>query len=955
MSGSRFTVGSDKQVKRALRWVVSNARIVGFPGIELRVPLSDVEMAMRHQLTSKARNKRNYELCGDKLTSYLSTAAGSAFLTSLDCDKRRECNQNWLFIKSEQNFRPERLRDHLDTSWLESSDEESTGDEVPIDISHGADSLDMKIDEEVPSQSTFQPMVEFALVILLLILNLELTELWRVFKLQPNLGCSDEEIEAHVREAFSAHMASGSLHPISAKSIHCSPIDSSKNETIKKVCPNLFRIIWALVSSSHDKDNDSAMKTQELEGYVQSVIGLIINCRFKGQIQSPILQTMALLTSSLTIAQNTQLSRMRWSLCNKTNEKIVKECVSAWEKAARFAISIAISLGYVLIIGVDNYVRMTFRTILNTGKEFTKQFPTQTLLYTLLPSASVDPRFILPNLYKSWQEFHPVRTWRTLDQFHKFICSNHDFSPYLSFLDRSDLPHKDQECIRGRANARLRNIIPDVSLSGRSSLFQTFVNDTLRKITSLIKGRQFLVVDPEYLFHYFKVIEGAKIMPWNETVCGYADAEDKLYPIPPGLHMYMHAAKNAVNRKCNFINIFYHLFSTVFPNFKKAAVKNSNSAEAEPRKKAKRDQKNDVEDDKDDEEWKIGSSLSSSSTSKSSKKRKSKAAKIDETCNFRMSFQRLFIVLEILLDEFMKLSKSAEPIQFTSRNAQFLTQFFTIELPFIVLGLQDYRKGKASTFLSSLPFMVYYFVLTSHYKLTYCCLSMLNNLDYWKAHHDEVIKSILMNCDYGHDELIELVHGCTASVGHLNRKNQDDATHDVPRLYATQAEQRQVHEDMPEEGEVLKRSKMIEKSSLNDTKAAVRQFIIDLAAGKFESGDVTAEPLLAKLRKCENVVKQQIVDYTRHHTKEQYSTEIKSIPLPANAKSLAKIIHYKPFYDILREKMDIDETEFGASKLTSCLDSEDDIYLYAHLMNYSKYFEGDSTSIPCEFSINSTF
>ena len=56
---------------------------------------------------------------------------------------------------------------------------------------------------------------------------------------------------------------------------------------------------------------------------------------------------------------------------------------------------------------------------------------------------------------------------------------------------------------------RLRNIIPDISLGGRSSAFDTFVTVTLQKLTESMGGWQFLVVDPEYLFHYFKLIEGA--------------------------------------------------------------------------------------------------------------------------------------------------------------------------------------------------------------------------------------------------------------------------------------------------------------------------------------------------------------------------------------------------------------------------------------------------------------
>ena len=422
---------------------------------------------------------------------------------------------------------------------------------------------------------------------------------------------------------------------------------------------------------------------------------------------------------------------------------------------------------------------------------------------------------------------------------------------------------------------------------------------------------------------------------------------------PPIFHDSMHLAKIGLHRKMNFEFIFGPLIRFAFPRFKKNAVNASLERSAHRNKKACAviEAEPEIESLIDDlaKDPEIIAELESGEQSPSFNDTEPVQKVVDPKSKFGMSFQREYVVLQIMLDEYNKI-KDSLIFRFLP---EFYVAFFEIELPLIVLGLRGWRKGDASFFFHSLPLIIAYFSMTGHYKLVNSMLFIQNNVQFWMDNKPEIIEMICMNCDYFNEELIELTHGSTASSGHFNRKNPDEALTDIQRSFVLRLEQRKIDPDKANPGEIFKRAIESDQKKLDETHKKVAEFLRELATTKMSISTMTVEPFDRLIARVISDVSLAIVDYTRSNTQSMFAKEISLCLKGTKFEIFKPAIFYKPLFRKLVASITDDPLEIERVAGPNCLDQDQEYEVYLRMLSFDEKFKLSCRNIPSMFNISS--
>ena len=743
-------------------------------------------------------------------------------------------------------------------------------------------------------------------------ISTELTSVFHLLKQNRVMTIIEQDITNNVERVLSNPITLHSQLIVSSDMIYQSPIPIHSTADVHQACPTLFGLLNKLNTSQNKQNDNSKDNLERIWNNSDTVSSVLINARFQGQVQTPSLQQQTLMLTSLSDRQQSLLSQGRWSLSNPKCNQIVDACVASMEMCSTIAFKLAMEKGYKRSFHCDNYNRKGFQSGLRTDGAFTQQYVTQTCIGAIFPpSRTITFNHISPN-FEMNREFLPVITWRMLKTNLQAIVTSSGLDEYLGRLkSQFDYP----KCVRTHPNPRMHHFIPLGALEGSSASFKTFCDVTLPKAVEGCNDWVFTMFDTEYIQHCAKIRASLSVYPNNEAYKKTNENLNKCVVVPPVFHMTYHAREIIISRRVNFNLVIGPLIQYVFPTYKKNAIDSIHSAAESSRKKPRRDQDNDIDIDPPEVD-----------AVKTNLKRKTRKSVMEDTmidddnCKFAMSFQRAFLLLEILLDEYHQIKDN---VQFTGTNSKFYQQFFNYELPMAVLGLSDFREGDASTFFCTLPLLLRYFTLTKHPNLVYCCLFLLNNVEHWKINNPGIIKQICENCDMFSDEHIELVHGGVASVGHLNRKDPKDALLDASRLFAINCEQRIASSSSPKDGEVLKRSKMKLCDRFKETRAKVREFITQIAEHKLNVPTVEEKPILECLESTKDILKSYIVDYTYHYTNSQFKKENKDSYNEDIYKASKKNLFYKPVFREAMRGQFPDEAGLTSAIGASCLTEND--------------------------------
>lgn len=870
---------------------------------------------------------------------YLRSKASDSFIEGLKCQVLPN-NRDFSIIVKKIDKLPEsrdrrNMRSHFssefDYSGINAADDD---DNSSVAVMTDIDSTPNKKSEEMVRKRLVQPIKKK--------INEDMNKTFNLFKKLPKLRTSETDMRAHVEKVLTDPEVKQSLRSVPAYAIYLSPIDDQKTNLMRENNETLYDVLSSSITSLNKQDDASAEFAEENDRETVNIMSLMFHNRSSGQMQTPPMQKHVLSTSSMTFSERGQSSADGWSPSQFTATKLNDACLQSMVTCSKLALEIAPKLGYVITCFIDNHNRFMYQSSLQTGLKFTTVFCTQAVAFSVLPPGCVDPDFIANSDQETNQEFMPVRTWRTEEESMQYI---HDHG-YLLFLEEFTKQYPTR-CIRPDPDPRMKDLIPIPSLGGRSASYEEFVTNTLPVLVPEDSHWRIRVVDPEYIIHEAKALAAHSILPTDEKLTAICKKLNKSGTILPPFHASLHMTRIAVKNKSNFYLFVQPLLNAVFPTFKKNFMQLINKNETATGNRRTRELDNDLDEQSAEEEnEEDGSESKTPAKGKKSKKKRSISETVianddNEEVKFYMSFQRCYVLLEIVL---MMYDELKHELHFSGKHSAFYESFFNFELRLVVQGLSDWREGNASTMLANWPVITHYLAMTGHPKLVNCCLFLQNNLDYWKARHPEIIRTICLNCDYFSDERIELVNGGVATQGHLNRKDPDDAFLDPVRMFATACEK---FDGLKGEGEILHRTKIKNSKRMVETKREVGAFLRNLAAGKVEVPNIVASPFADRIEASRELMLQYIADYTRHYTCSMFSKTITAFRCSKDEAILKKIIFYRPVFKIVVDALKDAKSPLKALVLRSCLENDTlDWPVFLHILKHSKHFRKDSKRVP---------